>query len=479
MCQSNIQKGKLTKTAAMILDNETTIRELEQEESYKYLGVCEGDGIQHSKMKERIRKEYYRRIRLVLKSELNALNRIEAINTLAIPVVTYSFNIINWQMSEIQRMDRKTRKLLTMERMHHPKSDVDRLYLPRDQGGRGLTQLEMTYKTTTIGLYHYLNTSKDMLMALVLKHEKNKKLYSVHKEAHKFERQLEVPEIQQHENSATEHAKKVKKLAKQKALQLIKDSWEIKPMHGQYPKGMNKPDIDAEKTHRWLKSSSLKSETEGLIIAAQDQSLATRSYHHRIIGDNTNPECRMCLEFEETVDHIISGCPTLARNEYIQRHNKAAAYIHWNICQHFQIPTTTKWYEHAPETVIENEDVSILWDMPVHTDKEIKANRPDIIVKNKKEKTCLLIDMTCPSDKNVSTKEVEKLSKYKDLEIEVTRMWGMKTTIVPVVVGALGVIKKHLDKHINKIPGQTRIEELQKIVLLGTAHIIRKTLSIQ
>ena len=215
-----------------------------------------------------------------------------------------------------------------------------------------------------------------------------------------------------------------------------------------------------------------------MVIAAQDQSLATRSYHHNIIKDGTDPKCRMCNQYDETIDHIVSGCPTLARTEYIQRHNRAAGYIHWKICKHFGLPAADKWYEHKPETVTENTSVTVLWDMPVNTDREIKANRPDIIIKNKEDKTCLMIDMTVPSERNVTIKEVEKLSKYKDLEIEVTRMWGMKTTTIPVVIGALGLIKKGLEKRIDQIPGSSTIHELQKIVLLGSAHIIRKTLSI-
>ena len=67
-------------------------------------------------------------MRLVNKRELNGLNKIEAINTLAVPVFTYSVNIINWQMSEIRKMDTKTRKLLTMERMNHPKADTWKEY---------------------------------------------------------------------------------------------------------------------------------------------------------------------------------------------------------------------------------------------------------------------------------------------------------------------------------------------------------------
>ena len=98
------------------IDLDTTIQELEQEGTYTYLGVNEGDGIQHAKMKGKIRKQYYRRIRMVTKSELNAVNRVEAINT---PLVAYSFNIVDWKMEEIRQLDRKTRKLVTLQRTHH------------------------------------------------------------------------------------------------------------------------------------------------------------------------------------------------------------------------------------------------------------------------------------------------------------------------------------------------------------------------
>ena len=80
---------------------------------------------------------------------------------------------------------------------------------------------------------------------------------------------------------------------------------------------------------------------------------------------------------------------------------------------------------------------------------------------------------------SAAIKEVEKLSKYKDLEIEVTKMWEMKTSTVPIVVGALGLIKKGLEKYAKQIPGQIQIVELQKIALLGSAHILRRTLSIK
>ena len=101
-------------------------------------------------MKEKITKESYQRVRAILKTELNSANCIEAINTLAIPAVIYSFNIINWTINKIRRLDMKIRKLLTCNGMHHAKADVERLYIPRNEGGRGMIQLEFSYKTTTI-----------------------------------------------------------------------------------------------------------------------------------------------------------------------------------------------------------------------------------------------------------------------------------------------------------------------------------------
>ena len=117
--------------------------------------------------------------------------------------------------------------------------------------------------------------------------------------------------------------------------------------------------------------------------------------------------------------------------------------------------------------------------MSIQTDREIKANRPDIVMKDKQEKSCLLIDMSIPCEKNTSVKVTEKLPKYKDLDIEIERMWRMKASTMPVVIGAVGLIKKGLDKYTKQIPGNIKIREPQKIALLETSRILRKTLFIK
>ena len=62
-------------------------------------------------MKERLKQEYRRRLRMIMKSELNARNKITATGDLAVPVLRYSFGIINWRIEEIKPIDRKTIKM--------------------------------------------------------------------------------------------------------------------------------------------------------------------------------------------------------------------------------------------------------------------------------------------------------------------------------------------------------------------------------
>jgi hypothetical protein len=121
--------------------------------------------------------------------------------------------------------------------------------------------------------------------------------------------------------------------------------------------------------------------------------------------------------------------------------------------------------------------ISVLWNQGVQTDREVLANRPDIIIKNKKDKMCLLIDVAVPSDRNVIQKKSEKKLKHKKLSIEIELMWNMKGFVVPVIIGATGIVTKGLKKkYLETIPGKHSIDSLQKTAVLGTSHIIRKVL---
>ena len=115
--------------------------------------------------------------------------------------------------------------------MHQPKSDVDRLYIPRNRGDRGMIQLELSYNTSTIGLCKYLESTQDWMLKLVNLHEENKKLHSVTKESHKFSRELELDLQNDEEVIPAVIAKKTKQKAKELGLKQIAKRWEEKVCH--------------------------------------------------------------------------------------------------------------------------------------------------------------------------------------------------------------------------------------------------------
>ena len=137
-----MEKGKIVKSAGTKLPDGKVIKSLQDGESYKYLGIFEADKFLEEKMKLNISKEYIIWIRKVVKSKLNGGSLVRGVKTWAISLLRYSAAFVSWRKSKLQTIDRKTRKLFTVYGALHPRSDVDRLYIPREEGGRGLISIE-------------------------------------------------------------------------------------------------------------------------------------------------------------------------------------------------------------------------------------------------------------------------------------------------------------------------------------------------
>jgi len=229
---------------------------------------------------------------------------------------------------------------------------------------------------------------------------------------------------------------------------------------------------------RWLQNGDLKRETESLIVAAQNQSIRTNLVKAKIDKSQGDALCRLCKKADESIDHIISGCSKLAQKEYKRRHDNLGKIVHWKIAKKCRFEVVDKWYEHEPESVLENEDYKILWDFSIQTDHVIEARRPDLVVVDKKDRTCKIIDVAVPGDSRIEEKEKEKIEKYQDPGRELKKIWNVRMKIIPLVVGSLGAIPKQFDKRLKEIGISVGIGQVQKTVLLGTARILRKVLEI-
>ena len=95
-----------------------------------------------------MKKDYLRRARKLLETELYSMNLVKGINTWSVPVVRYSGPFLKWTREELTQMDKRTRKLMTMHKVLHPRNDVDRLYVSRRERGRGLDSIEDSVDTS-------------------------------------------------------------------------------------------------------------------------------------------------------------------------------------------------------------------------------------------------------------------------------------------------------------------------------------------
>jgi len=88
----------------------------------------------------------------------------------------------------------------------------------------------------------------------------------------------------------------------------------------------------------------------------------------------------------------------------------------------------------------------------------------------------MLIAVASPGDRNAIQKEAERIVTYKDVKIEIQRMWNVKAKMIPVIMGATGTISESFRQYLRNVDRKHDVKEVQKTVILGTAHIRRKVL---
>ena len=146
------------------------------------------------------------------------------------------------------------------------------------------------------------------------------------------------------------------------------------------------------------------------------------------------------------------------------------------MCKKFKFDHTNKWYLHNPASILENDTHKLLWDFDIQMDHLISAKRPDLIVINKKKRTCTIVDFVLPADNRIKLKESEKNDKYLDPARELKKLWNMKVTIILIVTGAFGTVRKGLLKGLVDLEVRGQAEIIQTTALLRMARILRRVL---
>lgn len=449
-----IQKGKLTSELTYETVDGETITALEADELYKYLGIQQGNMIAHHQLKGILKTELTNRLKSVLKTSLNSRNLTAAINSYAIPIITFSMGILKWSTTDLEELERLVRVQMTRFGCHHPKSAIQRVTLPRQMGGRGIVKFTNLHAKQIIAMRKYF--------------------------AEKAGTSLLHKVLVQADDNYTPLNLKQDMQVHQLSLQQEIDSWKQKALHGAYPAAVANPNVDQEMSYKWLSIGYLYPESEGFMIAIQDQVIPTKNYLKYIIKDPgvLTDECRMCGRDHETIQHIISGCSCLAPTDYKVRHDQVSHIIHSKLAKKHRLPqkVDAPYYQYHPEAVLENETHKLYWDRSILTDRTIQHNRPDITLWDKSAKKVWFIDVAVVNTSNMMTTYQTKIDKYRELVFAVKEQWRVsEVKTIPIVLSATGVIPKTLCRSLEELSlEKSIIIGLQKSVIISTCSLVRR-----
>ena len=128
-----MKRKKLVENEETDLGNGESIKDIDLE-GYRYLGTIEADRIREKEMKEIFLKEYLRHTRLIMRSKLGGRNKIMTLNTWVVSLMRYGEGILGWYTNELQKLDRKIRKIMKINIELHPRNDIARIYVSRRKG---------------------------------------------------------------------------------------------------------------------------------------------------------------------------------------------------------------------------------------------------------------------------------------------------------------------------------------------------------
>ena len=462
----SVERGKRKPENNPIEVNGLEIQEIKDGDNYKYLGVDESVGIDGPLNKQRVIKEYKSRIKKIWNSELNGHNRSIAHNAFAIPLITRTIGILKWTKKEINDLDIATRKSICMSGGFHQASDIDRLYVERKKGGRGLRSIEDIYEIIIVGLMKHLEEVKDKhsLLKAVELHERQ----TIGRLGEEFIKQSE-----EHQNSSN---------VKQGTRKEHEQRWKAKVTHGYLQKKLEQDEfVNMNKTNKWL-NQKLSSHVEGFVAAIQEQELDTKDTRKRREKKQERKQqmdirCRVCGKHEESVYHLVCSCPVLAPTLYLEaRHNQIARIMYQEILENEKLV-------YNPPPVTKVGEIEIWWDEPIRTHPKVEKNRPDLVIWDTGQKLCKIVEITIPLDTNIATAYREKEKKYTQLISAMQQQYrGYKFLVIVIAAGGLGCIPKNLELNLKKLglkEGRINptIERIQKAAILGTVKICKTVLN--
>ena len=424
--------------------------------------------------KQKVTTEYKKRLRKIWTSELNGHNKVIATNVFAVPVVTYGYGVIDWTKQEIRNLDITTRKVMNLANSLNQRSDVDRIYISRKQGGRGLRNLEDEYIKRIVGINQHLERERinNPLLDAIMRNN----MQTITVVATNILREMDIMA------DLDSTPRQVTSCVGEKLQDVRTRSWKRKSTHGYFPSRI--PENAEAETWQWLQSGSLTSQVESYVITMQDQEIYTRETRKRHEKDpvkkrHIDARCRVCKTNDETLQHVLCCCSSLAPSLYLEnRHNPVAKVVYDELISKYELQDSK-----IPLDVNTSKTCDVWWDQKIIMPTGVKHNKPDIVVWDKENKRCQVIDISVPLDTNIEKSYNDKVTAYMPLIGELARLYReYKYEVVPVIIGALGTVNARLLASIEKLEladTKRTVRQIQKRAIIGSLKIVKTVMKMR
>ncbi|KAK6026014.1 hypothetical protein OSTOST_08071 [Ostertagia ostertagi] len=488
---------------------------------YKYLGAEQNILVNMEQMWKRVIDKAHSAARRIMLSELTVRQKVNGYNQVVIPKLKYAFSCIIYGTGKFgtirkqaRTFDESVRKLLAEAKMRYGHSCVPRLYVNKEAGGLGLKSAEEELEHSIVYTWCYMASRPELRVPYQLceslrtsnKRSLTSDFHSILREnrlEHDVKRLAEAS-IQVRERAfttATDAARVISKLVHERWTATRMLEWKQREVASRIIAAdgtSTQPYICHKDSFLWSRRGWISSEVLRNIWAAQEGSLPTKaSAPGRALWPHSNQLCRMHCQARETAEHIVSTCNYWRTGLMIKRHDSVAKVIYDALKKKYGLGSKVT-NTHTPH-IVEGDRVKIHWNDRILTTENIRHDRPDIVVKDIRNKKIWIVEIAVPWYTRMIEQETKKVRKYgmnsclpQDTEIEdyypgpnlkadLQEQHRMTVEIIPIVVGACGECTPNLRKHVRslQLPEDTDwiIERMQTRAILGTHRIIKSHLS--
>ena len=463
---------------------------LGRNDDYKYLGIRRSV-VDDAPAREETERRVKALIRQVVKSPISDRFLPQVLRVYAFTPMTFTFGTIHWTKTTLVSMDDFLIRMVRSVRYSYPcQGSRARFFLPVSAGGLGFPSFVQEEERSCLSMSKYMKdqAANGSWLAVVYDAYEGRD-WVVKRTNTLYRRHREIQTRYGFEPDGSLAMDDLRK-AQQSALIL---EYKMAPQNHRrrWSAAMERSLVPGSHS-LWTGSRLLVAETRRSAVMLQDDLYSTnweRYFIWKQQGPRDSPKCRLCKVENETIDHLINGCPKMV-SMYTYRHDRVIRELYNRICSLWGLPLWGSTGRSAPDATVSNNRFSVKW-APAMKTEGTTTSYPDLVCEDRIQRELWLVEVTVVCETVISARTAHKIRKYAQLRRELKQALGLgwKVYLVPVVVGNRGLITQSLLAQLRRLPLAWRgakglpsrrewqfLEDIQAVTLKGSIRIIEAAL---